>query len=123
MRNPLQQFALSQLAGIQQSLAEAADAADRELRATKVEAVAGGGAVRVTANGLGELIEVKLDPSVLSNEPDAITLLEDLIATAVRDVMARAAEKTSEIRREKMKESGPFSLLEQFGINLDSVGQ
>jgi hypothetical protein len=123
MRNPLQQFALSQLAGMQQSLAEAADEADRELRATKLESVSGGGAVRVTANGLGEIIEVKLDPNVVTAEPDAVSLLEDLIAAAVRDVMAQAAEMTAEVRQRKLRDSGPFAMLQQFGINLDQVGQ
>jgi len=123
MRNPLQQFALSQLAGIQQSLAEAADEADRELRATKLASVSGGGAVRVTANGLGEIIEVKLDPNVITTEPDALALLEDLIAAAVRDVLGKASAKTIEVRRQKLKEAGPFAMLEQFGINLDAMGQ
>jgi len=123
MRNPLQQFALSQLAGIQQSLAEAADEADRELRATKLESVSGGGAVRVTANGLGEVIEVKLDPSVITTEPDALALLEDLIAGAVRDVLGQASARTNEVRQQKLKEAGPFAMLEQFGINLDALGQ
>jgi DNA-binding protein YbaB len=123
MRNPLQQFALSQLAGIQRSLAEAADEAERELRATKLESVTGGGAVRVSANGLGEIIEVKLDANIITTEPEALSLLEDLIAAAVRDVLGKASAKTSEVRQQKLKEAGPFALLEEFGINLDAMGQ
>jgi DNA-binding protein YbaB len=119
MRNPLQQFALTQLASAQQKLAEASEEADRELRSTKLEAISGGGAVRATANGLGEIIEIKLDPNVISAEPDQVALLEDLIAAAVRDVMALAAERGSEVRQRKIRDSGPFAMLREFGIDLD----
>lgn len=123
MRNPLESFALSQLAKVQQDMAEAAQEAERELRATKLEAVSGGGAVRVTANGLGELIDVTLDPNVLTSEPEQVRLLEDLIAAAVRDVLEKASQKASEVRQQKLKASGPFAMLEQMGIDLDMLGQ
>jgi DNA-binding protein YbaB len=122
MRNPLEQFAMSQLAGIQQSLAEAAQEAERELRSTKLEASSGGGAVRVSANGLGDLIDVKLDPNVVTTDPEAVALLEDLIAEAVRSVLAQAAERAAQVRQEKLKSSGPFALLEQMGIDLNAFG-
>ena len=123
MRNPLESLALSQLAKIQQDLAQAAQEAESELRATKLEAVSGGGAVRVSANGLGELIDVRLDPNVLTTEPEQVRLLEDLIAAAVRDVLDKASAKASEVRQQKLKTSGPFAMLEQFGIDLDMLGQ
>ena len=123
MRNPLEKLALAQLAKVQEGLAEAVQEAERELRATKLEAVSGGGAVRVTANGLGELIDVTLDPNVLTAEPDQVRLLEDLIAGAIRDVMAKASEKAAEVRQEKLKGSGPFAMLQQLGIDLDMMGQ
>ena len=122
MRNPLEQLAMSQLANLQQSLTEAAEEADRELRNTKLEAASGGGAVRVTANGLGELIDVKLDPNVLSQEEDEIHLLEDLIADAVRNVMELASQRSAEVRKERLKASGPFAMLEQMGIDLGAFG-
>jgi len=122
MRNPLEQLAMSQLANLQQSLAEAAEAADRELRNTKLEAASGGGAVRVTATGLGELIEVKLDPNVITNEEDQVALLEALIAEAVRNVMELASQRAAEVRRERLKASGPFAMLEQMGIDLSAFG-
>lgn len=122
MRNPLEQFAMSQLAALQRSLMEAAQAAESELRNTKLEASSGGGAVRVTANGLGELIEVKLDPNVITTEPDQVALLEDLIATAVRNVMELAASRAAEIRRQKLRSSAPFAMLEQMGIDLTAFG-
>jgi len=122
MRNPLEQLAMSQLVNLQRSLAEAAEEADRELRNTKLEASSGGGAVRVTANGLGELIDVKLDPNVITGEEDQLALLEDLIADAVRNVMELASARAAEVRRERLKSSGPFAMLEQMGIDLSAFG-
>lgn len=122
MRNPLEQFAMSQLAALQQSLMQAAEEAETELRNTKLEASSGGGAVRVTANGLGELIEVKLDPNVITTEPDQVRLLEDLIAAAVRNVMELAASRAAEVRQAKLRSSGPFAMLEQMGIDLTAFG-
>ncbi len=123
MKNPLQQFALSQLSNIQESIQEANAEAERELRATKVEGSAGGGAVRITANGLGEIIAVELDPNVLTTEPDEVVLLQDLIAAAIRECLERAAEKSAEVRQAKLRESGPFGMLEGMGIDLGSLGQ
>jgi DNA-binding protein YbaB len=113
---------MSQLANVQQSLTQAAEEADRELRTTKLEASSGGGAVRVSANGLGELIDVKLDPNVLSTEEDQLALLEALIAEAVRNVMELAAVRSAEVRRARLKASGPFAMLEQMGIDLSAFG-
>ncbi|MGQ9732243.1 MAG: YbaB/EbfC family nucleoid-associated protein [Candidatus Zipacnadales bacterium] len=123
MRNPLQKFAISQLAHIQQSVAAAAAEAETELRATKIEASSGGGAVRVAANGLGELIEVKLDPNVITTEPEQVSLLEDLIAEAVRNVMEKASAKAMEVRQQKLKATSPFSMLQDLGIDLNMFGQ
>ncbi|MBM3472758.1 MAG: YbaB/EbfC family nucleoid-associated protein [Armatimonadetes bacterium] len=122
MRNPLEQLAMSQLGNLQRSLVEAAEEAQRELRNTKLEASSGGGAVRVTANGLGELIDVKLDPNVITAEEDQVALLEALIADAVRNVMELASQRAAQVRQEKLKASGPFAMLEQMGIDLSAFG-
>jgi DNA-binding protein YbaB len=122
MRNPLEQLAMSQLGNLQRSLVEAAEEAQRELRNTKLEASSGGGAVRVTANGLGELIDVKLDPHVITSEEDQVALLEALIADAVRNVMELASQRAAQVRQEKLKASGPFAMLEQMGIDLSAFG-
>jgi len=58
---------------------------------------------------------------VLTTEPDQLTLLEDLIAAAVRDVLAKAAEKSGEVRQAKLRESGPFGMLQEMGIDLDAL--
>jgi DNA-binding YbaB/EbfC family protein len=68
------------------------------LAATEVTGVSGGGMVRVTSNGKGEMRSVKIDPILLdSNE---IEVLEDLIVAAANDARAKAEAATAERMRE-----------------------
>jgi DNA-binding YbaB/EbfC family protein len=62
-----------------------ADLADRQ-----VEATAGGGMVRVKADGRGQIRELEIDPQVFEGR-DA-DLLADLILAAVAEAQRRAAE-------------------------------
>jgi DNA-binding YbaB/EbfC family protein len=55
-----------------------------------VEATAGGGMVSVTANGKGEILGVKLDPSLLKDGD--VEMLEDLVLAAVNEAHRRADE-------------------------------
>jgi len=71
----------------------------------RFEASAGGGMVRVVVDGKQRLKEIKLSPDVLK-EPD-VTLVEDLILTAVAE-----AQKTSEDQMQESiaKVTGGFKL-------------
>ena len=55
-----------------------------------VEASAGGGVVRVTANGRGEIVGLKLDPKAV--DPGDVEMLEDLVLTAVNEAHRQADE-------------------------------
>jgi len=59
----------------------------------------GGGLVTVTLNGKGELLGVKIDPSLFRE--DDVEILEDLIVAAHADAKGKAeaivAEKTKEL--------------------------
>lgn len=55
-----------------------------------VEASAGGGAVKVVANGHKVLQEVVIDPSVV--DPDDVEMLQDLILVTVNDALHKADE-------------------------------
>lgn len=55
-----------------------------------VEGSAGGGLVKMTATGTGQLLSVKIDPEVLQGEDRE--MLEDLVAAAANQTMARAKE-------------------------------
>ncbi|MEO7216654.1 MAG: YbaB/EbfC family nucleoid-associated protein [Gemmatimonadaceae bacterium] len=61
-----------------------------ELEKQTVSATAGGGMVTVTADGKGQVTQVKIDPSIV-NSAD-VEMLEDLVTVAVRETQKKAAE-------------------------------
>lgn len=65
-----------------------------ELEQTNVEGTAGGGAVRVTVNGLRNVLAVKIDPDAV--DPEDIELLEDMILSAINEAMKNAEELAAE---------------------------
>ena len=75
-------------------------AAQEELADLEVEGHAGGGLVRATMTGSGELRSLVIDPKAV--DPDDVETLQDLVVAAVRDA-ARAAQ---ELTQEKM---GPLT--------------
>jgi hypothetical protein len=56
-----------------------------ELAHKTVEAAAGGGMVRVTANGKQEIISIKISPEAI--DPADMSMLEDLIAAAINEAL------------------------------------
>ena len=69
-----------------------------ELEAVEVEGVSGGGVVKVTLSGKGDLKSVKIDDSLM--KPDEKEILEDLLVTAHAD----ARRKSESVMAEKMKD-------------------
>lgn len=62
--------------------------AQNELASETVEATAGGGMVTVTANGAGEIKQIKIDPKAIDpNDPE---ILEDMILAAVNEAIRSA---------------------------------
>jgi DNA-binding YbaB/EbfC family protein len=61
-----------------------------ELKERVIEAEAGGGTVKVMANGAGELVAVKLNEEVV--DPEDIETLEDLIMIAANNALKEAKE-------------------------------
>src|SRR5947199_6487707 len=53
-----------------------------ELEKQTIEVSAGGGKVKVTANGAGDIIEIKIDREVV--EPDDVEFLEEVILSGVK---------------------------------------
>jgi DNA-binding YbaB/EbfC family protein len=53
-----------------------------------VEAAAGGGMVKVVANGRQEILDLVLEPEVV--DPDDIEMLQDLILAAVNEALRQA---------------------------------
>jgi len=84
------QALLSQALELQQQLMDAqAEAAE-----ATVEGVSGGGKVRVTVAGTGEVMAVQIDPSVV--DPAEVDLLEDLVLAAFHDAATRCEELAAE---------------------------
>ena len=98
----------NQLAGFQEGLVEAME----ELAQTEVEGSAGGGVVKVTATGTGDITQVKIDPQVADSEE--VELLEDLICAAVRE----ALRKAQEVKRQRIMAATPLGNL---GIDLPDI--
>ncbi len=106
MNSPLQGFLGGQLNKMLASHMEDWQKAVEELQATRVTASAGGGVVEATANGIGELLDVQIDPELI--EAGDIEMLQDLIVTAVREALSKATETY----RERLKASfGPLGNL------------
>ena len=67
-----------------------------ELEQARVEGTAGGGMVRVIANGKQEIVELKIEKGVVI--PDKVEMLQDLILSA----LAQARERAAALAQEKM---------------------
>jgi DNA-binding YbaB/EbfC family protein len=62
--------------------------AQTELENEIVEATSGGGMVTVTANGAGEIKQIKIDPKAIdANDPE---MLEDMVLAAVNEAIRSA---------------------------------
>lgn len=93
---PNMQQLLAQAQRMQQQLM----AAQEEIAAAEVEGSAGGGLVRATVTGTGELVALTIDRRAV--DPDDVETLADLVVAAVRDAQ-RAA---SDLQTQKM---GPLT--------------
>lgn len=65
-----------------------------EINKKTVEASAGGGMVRVVANGAMEILKIELDPTIV--DPQDINMLQDLIVAATNEALRRAKEMKEE---------------------------
>ncbi|TQS76381.1 YbaB/EbfC family nucleoid-associated protein [Ornithinibacillus gellani] len=81
---------MKQMQKMQKKMMKAQD----ELHEMSFEASAGGGMVTVFANGKKEITEVKINEEVV--DPDDVEMLQDLILTAVNDVLKQIDDKTNE---------------------------
>lgn len=81
---------------MQKKLQDSLARVQEELAAQVVEGSAGGGKVRVEANGQQQIMAVHIDPSVV--DPESVDLLEDLVVTAIKDAM----DKASTLANQKM---------------------
>lgn len=76
-----------------------------KLAETELSGAAGGGMVKVTVNGKGEMRSIKIDPSLA--DPAEIEVLEDLIVAAFNDAKTRLE---AYLQEEMGKMTGGMSL-------------
>lgn len=88
---PNLQAALAQAQQMQQKLQEA----QQEIAQTEVEGQAGGGLVKVTLNGHGQVLSVQIDPKVV--DPNDVETLQDLVVGALADAAETMRETVKEI--------------------------
>jgi nucleoid-associated protein EbfC len=65
-------------------------AINERLKGQRVSASTGGGMVEVEANGLGEVLRVKIDPTLV--ERGEREMIEDLLPAAVNQALAKAKQ-------------------------------
>ncbi len=65
-----------------------------EMASKTVEAAAGGGMVRITANGRQEIVNVIIEREVV--DPEDVEMLQDLIRAAVNEALRKSQEMLNE---------------------------
>lgn len=94
-----------------QKFAEDTEKLEQELAEERIEATSGGGMVTAVANGMAQFLEVKIAPEVV--DPEDVDMLQDLVTSAVREVLERANER----RKERMQDlTGGLGLPPGMGI-------
>lgn len=61
-----------------------------ELADKTVETTAGGGMIKVVANGRQQVLSITIDPEVV--DPEDVEMLQDLVLAAVNDALTKAQE-------------------------------
>jgi len=89
-------FDLKQLQKLQKEMQEQMGSMEKELAEARVEATSGGGVVTAVANGVQEIVSIKIKPEAI--DLDDIEMLEDLVLAAVNS----ALEKAKELNQSKM---------------------
>ena len=89
MKGGMNQF-LKQAQKMQEEMARVQE----ELANIQVEGTAGGGMVKVVANGQNQIMQVIIDPEVI--DPEEKDMLEDLTAAAVNQALENAQKRAQE---------------------------
>jgi DNA-binding YbaB/EbfC family protein len=68
-----------------QKMQEQMSKTQAELEKQTIEVSAGGGKVKVTANGAGDIIAIKIDKEIV--DPDDVEFLEEIVLSAVKQAV------------------------------------
>ena len=64
-----------------------------ELAEKTIESTAGGGMIKVVANGKQQIVTIQIEKEVV--DPDDVEMLQDLIMAAVNDALTKSQEMVS----------------------------
>ena len=92
--------------------------AKKELKKVTVSAEAGGGMVKVEANGERKIISIDLDKDVI--DPDDKEMLEDLVVAGVNKALDKAEEAAQEKMQDTYKDMIPGGGIP--GMDLSKLG-
>ena len=95
---------MKQAREMQEQMLRAQEAAKDEI----AEASAGGGMVKVKANGGGELVEIAIDPRAI--DPEDPELLADMVLAAANEALRAAAQAVETKLRGQMPDLGALGL-------------
>ncbi|WP_350343694.1 YbaB/EbfC family nucleoid-associated protein [Proteinivorax tanatarense] len=93
--------AMKQMKKMQSDMAKMQD----ELKDKTVEATAGGGVVKVVANGHKEVKDIEIKPEAV--DPDDVEMLQDLVLAAVNEALKNADDLAE---KEMQKVTGGLQL-------------
>ena len=65
-----------------------------ELASATVESSAGGGMVKVVANGKQQIVSIQIEKEVV--DPEDIEMLQDLVLAAINDALTKSQEMVSQ---------------------------
>ena len=82
-----------------------------EMKNERIETEVGGGMVKVITNGLGEVVDVQIDKSILNEE--GYDLLKELLIAAINE----SQKKSKEAMGEKLSEAVGLPNIPGFNIN------
>lgn len=99
-------------------LQEKVEEAKQELSKLEVEAEAGGGMVKVKANGQRKILSIKLDKDVI--DPDDAEMMEDLVVAGVNKALDKAEEAAQQKMQDTYKNMMPGGGLP--GMDLSKLG-
>lgn len=76
-----------------------------ELKDKTVEATAGGGVIKVVANGKQEILSIEISPEAV--DPEDVEMLQDLVLAAVNEVLQKSQEM---VQSEMQKITGGLNI-------------
>lgn len=105
---------IQDLFGKMQQLQQQVEDTRKRLAEQRVEAEAGGGMVRVTANGARQVLKIQLDDEVVQDRE----MMEDLICAAVN----KALDLADQLAKEEMGKATAGMLPNMPGMDLSRFG-